>query len=319
MNKTIKVSRHQRKEQKQIYRKKLWNDIKNNKVSYTMVAPFMLIFMTFTVFPVVMSFGLSFTSFDMLQAPKLVGLDNYINLFLNDEVFLIALKNTFILAVITGPISYMMAFLFAWLINEMPKKIRWFVILIFYAPSISGSAYLLWQLIFSSDMYGVLNAFLIDFGLINSPILWLESPKYALPILIIVQLWLSLGVSFLAFIAGLQTVDRTLYEAAAIDGVRNRWQELWFVTLPQMKSQLMFGAVMQITNALGISIVSINLLGFPSVEYSGHTIVTHLMDFGSTNSTRLEMGYASAVATVLFFIMLGSNLIVQKIIRRVGS
>ena len=160
-----------------------------------------------------MSFGLSFTSFDMLQAPKFIGLDNYINLFLNDEVFLIALKNTFILAVITGPVSYIMAFVFAWLINELPRKIRWLMTLIFYAPSISGSAYLLWQLIFSSDMYGVLNATLMDLGIINAPILWLDTPQYALPILIIVQLWLSLGVSFLAFIAGLQTVDKTLYEA----------------------------------------------------------------------------------------------------------
>lgn len=317
MNNTL--TKAERKEQNLKKRKNLWEKIKKNKVSYTMVAPFLLVFITFTVIPVVMSFSLSFTSFDMLQAPKFIGLDNYINLFLNDDVFLIALKNTFILAIITGPISYMMAFVFAWLINELPKKIRWFVTLIFYAPSISGSAYLLWQLIFSSDMYGVLNATLIDLGVINSPILWLDTPKYALPILIIVQLWLSLGVSFLAFIGGLQTVDRTLYEAGAIDGIRNRWQELWYITLPQMKSQLMFGAVMQITSALGIATVSINLLGFPSVEYSGHTIVTHLMDFGSTNSTRLEMGYASAIATVLFFIMLGSNLIIQKIIRRVGT
>ncbi|MFA7529013.1 MAG: sugar ABC transporter permease [Bacilli bacterium] len=296
-----------------------WQQVKKNKVSYSMVAPFFIIFFTFTVLPVLMSFGLSFTSFDMLQAPKFIGLDNYINLFLNDEVFLIALKNTFILAVITGPVSYIMAFVFAWLINELPRKIRWLMTLIFYAPSISGSAYLLWQLIFSSDMYGVLNATLMDLGIINAPILWLDTPQYALPILIIVQLWLSLGVSFLAFIAGLQTVNKTLYEAGAIDGIRNRWQELWYITLPQMKPQLMFGAVMQITSALGIAAVSINLLGFPSVEYSGHTIVTHLMDFGSTNSTRLEMGYASAIATVLFFIMLGSNLIVQKIIRRVGT
>jgi len=300
-------------------KKGILKDIKQNKVSYTMIAPYMLVFSLFTVIPVLMSFALSFTSFDMLQAPKFIGLENYINLFLNDEVFIIALRNTFILAVITGPISYIMAFVFAWLINELPKKFRWFMTLIFYAPSISGSAYLLWQLIFSSDMYGILNSRLISMGIINSPILWLETPSYALPILIIVQLWLSLGVSFLAFIAGLQTVDRTLYEAAAIDGIRNRWQELWYITLPQMKSQLMFGAVMQITNALGIAVVSINLLGFPSVEYSGHTIVTHLLDFGSTNSTRLEMGYASTIATVLFFIMLGSNLIVQRIIRRVGS
>ncbi len=297
----------------------LKKQIKKNKIYYSMIAPFMIIFSVFTILPVLMSFLLSFSSFDMLQFPKFIGLSNYINLFLNDDVFLIALKNTLILALVTGPVSYLMAFVFAWLINELPPKVRWFMVLIFYAPSISGSAYLLWLLIFSSDMYGILNAYLIDLNIINTPILWLETPRYALFILIIVQLWLSLGVSFLAFIAGLQTVDRTLYEAAAVDGIRNRWQELWYITLPQMKSQLMFGAVMQITNALGIGMVSVALLGFPSVEYSGHTIVTHLLDFGSTNSTRLEMGYASAIATILFVLMLGSNLVVQKIIKRVGT
>ncbi|MCK4552523.1 MAG: sugar ABC transporter permease, partial [Tenericutes bacterium] len=251
----------------------IWKKIKKKKIYYSMIAPYMIIFTIFTVLPVLMSFFLSFTSFDMLQPPKFIGLSNYVNLFLNDDVFLIALKNTIILALITGPISYMMAFVFAWLINELPAKIRWVMVLIFYAPSISGSAYLLWLLIFSSDMYGILNAYLIDLNIINTAILWLETPKYALLILVIVQLWLSLGVSFLAFIAGLQTVDKSLYEAAAMDGIRNRWQELWYITLPQMKSQLMFGAVMQITNALGIGIVSISLFGFPSVEYSAHTIV----------------------------------------------
>jgi multiple sugar transport system permease protein len=305
--------------EKQFVKPTLKQRIKKNKVYYSMIAPFMLVFTVFTILPVLMSFLLSFTSFDMLQLPKFIGLSNYINLFLNDDVFLIALKNTLILAFITGPVSYLMAFVFAWLINELPSKVRWFMVLIFYAPSISGSAYLLWLLIFSSDMYGILNAYLIDLNLINTPILWLETPKYALFILIIVQLWLSLGVSFLAFIAGLQTVDRTLYEAAAVDGIRNRWQELWYITLPQMKSQLLFGAVMQITNALGIGMVSVSLLGFPSVEYSGHTIVTHLLDFGSANSTRLEMGYASAIATILFVLMLGSNLVVQKLIKRVGT
>ena len=255
----------------------------------------------------------------MLQAPKFVGLDNYVNLFLYDEVFIIALKNTLILAVITGPVSYIMAFLFAWLINELPQKIRGFMTLIFYAPSISGNAYVIWQLLFSSDRHGYINSFLIRMGLTNEPILWLTTPSYALIILIIVQLWLSLGVSFLSFRAGLQTVDRTLYEAAAIDGIKNRWQELWYVTLPQMKSQLLFGAVMQITNSLGIGMVSVNLFGMPSTEYAAHTLVTHLLDFGSTNSTRLEMGYASAIAVVLFLLMMASNLVIQKVIRRVGS
>ena len=311
--KTLTLEEKRRK--KEILKKNL----KNSRISYVMMAPYLLIFLTFTVTPVIMSFALSFTSFDMLESPKFIWLDNYVNLFLNDEVFLIALKNTLILAVITGPISYMMAFLFAWLINELPKKIRWLMTLIFYAPSISGNAYLLWQLLFSSDRYGYINSFLINLGLIDSPIYWLKTPQYALPILIIVQLWLSLGVSFLSFRAGLQTVNKELYEAAAIDGIKNRWQELWHITLPQMKPQLMFGAVMQITSSLGIGSVSISMFVQPSVEYSAHTILTHLLDYGSTNSTRLEMGYASAIATILFFMMIISNLIIQKIIRRVGS
>ena len=306
-------------EQKEFKKEVIKKNLKNSRASYALMAPYLLIFFTFTIIPVVVGFGLSFTNYDMLQAPKFVGLDNYVNLFLYDEVFIIALKNTLILAVITGPVSYIMAFLFAWLINELPQKVRGLMTLIFYAPSISGNAYVIWQLLFSSDRHGYINSFLISMGITNEPILWLTTPSYALIILIIVQLWLSLGVSFLSFRAGLQTVDRTLFEAAAIDGIKNRWQELWYVTLPQMKSQLLFGAVMQITNSLGIGMVSVNLFGMPSTEYAAHTLVTHLLDFGSTNSTRLEMGYASAIAVVLFLLMMASNLVIQKVIRRVGS
>lgn len=303
---------------KQQKRENLKKEIKQNKTLYAMMAPYLVIFFVFTVLPVIMSLFLSFTSYDMLNKPKLVFLDNYINLFMHDEVFMTALRNTFILAIIVGPVSYLASFIFAWLINELPPKIRWVMTIVFYAPSISGSAYLLWQLIFNGDMYGYLNSFLLNLGVIDSPILWLKTPEYALPIIIIVQLWLSLGVSFLSFVAGLQTVDKTLYEAAAIDGIRNRWQELWYVTLPQMKSQLMFGALIQITNSFSIGAISVGLLGFPSVEYSGHTIITHMMDFGP-GSQRMELGYASAIATVLFLVMMIANIGVQKIIRRVGT
>ncbi|HHU23723.1 MAG: sugar ABC transporter permease [Bacilli bacterium] len=293
-----------------------WKQVKANRTVYSMMAPYLLIFFVFTVIPVFISFMLSFTSYDMLQMPRFIGLDNYINLFLNDEVFITSLRNTFILALFTGPISYLLAFFFAWLINELPSRLRWVMTLIFYAPSISGNAYLLWSLIFSGDMYGYANAILINLGFINEPILWLQNTKYILPILIIVQLWLSLGVSFLAFIGGLQNTNKELNEAGAIDGIQNRWQELWYITLPQMKPQLLFGAVMQITASLGIASVSIALAGLPSVEYAGHTIVTHLIDYGSN---KMELGYASSIATILFFIMIGANLIVQKILRRVGS
>ncbi len=297
-------------------RQLLWKEIKQNKHNYILMAPFVILFMTFTVIPVFMSLGISFTYFNLLEPPRFIGLDNYMKLALEDEVFIIAIKNTLILAVVTGPVSYLLAFVFAWLINELGPKLRAFMTLVFYAPSISGNAFLMWLLIFSGDVHGYLNAFLIRFGITDNPILWLKNPDYIMLVIIVVQLWLSLGVSFLAFIAGLQSVDKTLYEAGAIDGIKNRWQELWFITLPSMKPQLLFGAVMQITTSLAIAEVSMQLVGFPSVQYAGHTIVTHLIDYGST---RFDLGYASAIATILFLIMMTANLVVRAILRKVGE
>ncbi len=298
------------------WKKRFKLSFKKNKTFYFMMSPYFTLFFLFTVLPVLVSIFLSFTYYNMLQAPKFVGLENYKRLFLDDPVFLIAFKNTLILAIITGPVSYLMAFVFAWLINELPRRIRTFMTLVFYAPSLSGAAFTIWLLIFSGDIYGWANAYFIKWGFIKEPILWLQSPKYALGILIIVQLWMSLGVGFLSFIAGLQNVDRTLYEAASIDGIRNRWQELWHITLPQMKPQLMFGAVMQITGSFGIGTLSQQLLGFPSVDYSGHTIINHLNDYGTI---RYELGYASAIATILFIFMILANKLVQKVLTRVGT
>ncbi len=290
--------------------------IVRNKASYFMIAPYFILFFFFTVLPVLMSIGLSFTYFNMLELPTFVGWKNYIKLFLEDDVFLISLKNTLIFAVVTGPVSYMLCLLFAWIINEFRGKLRAFLTLIFYAPSICGNAYLVWNLILTGDRYGYLNGILLKLDIINEAKLWMQTEKYILPVLIVVQLWLSLGTGFLSFIAGLQTVDKSMYEAAALDGVKNRWQELWYVTLPAMKPQLMFGAVMQITQSFAVADISINLAGNPSVNYAGATVVTHLLDYGST---RFDMGYASAIATILFLLMVGTNKLVQKILGRVGE
>lgn len=290
--------------------------IKRNKASYMLLAPYFIMFFFFTVLPVIMSVAFSFTYYNMLEMPVFIGWKNYIKLFLEDDIFLKALKNTLILAVITGPVSYFLCLLFAWIINEFKGWLRAFLTLIFYAPSICGNAYVVWNLILSGDRYGYLNGILMKLGILDEAVIWMKTEKYVLPFLIVVQLWLSLGTGFLSFIAGLQTVDNSLYEAAALDGVKNRWQELWYVTLPAMKPQLMFGAVMQITQAFAIADVSIQLAGNPSVNYSGATVVTHLLDYGTV---RFEMGYASAIATVLFLLMVGSNLLVQRLLRRVGE
>jgi len=294
----------------------LMRELKRNRHYYILIAPYMLIFFTFTVIPVVVSMGLSFFYFNMLEFPRFVGWQNYTRLFLDDDIFIIALKNTFIFALITGPVSYLACFLFAWIINELSPRIRAFMTLVFYAPSISGNVFFIWLILFSGDSYGYLNGFLMRYGFILEPIQWLTNEKYILSIVIIVQLWLSLGTSFLAFIAGFQTIDKTLIEAGAVDGIKNRWQELWYITLPSMRPQLMFGAVMQITASFAVADISIALAGFPSVNYAAHTVVTHLMDYGTI---RFEMGYASAIATVLFLIMIGTNLMTQKLLRKVGE
>ena len=291
-------------------------EMKRNWAAYLMVAPYMIIFTCFTVIPVLLSIFMSFTDFNMLETPSIVYLDNYIRLFLDDDIFLIAVKNTFIFAAIVGPVSYIMSFMVAWFINELSPKIRALVTLVFYAPSISGQVYLVWLTLFSSDSYGWANAWLIKLGIISSEINFFGDADYVLPLCIVVAIWTSLGTSFLSFIAGLQGVDRALFEAGAVDGIKNRWQELWYIVLPSMKPQLMFGAVMSITSSFGFGAVITALCGFPSVDYCAHTIMHHLDDYGGQ---RFEIGYSSTIAVVLFVIMLGANMLVKKLLSKVGE
>ena len=292
-----------------------WKEMKRYKVGYLMIAPFMLVFLLFTVAPVLVSMVISFTDFNLLQVPHIVWLDNYIRLFLDDDIFLLAMKNTFIFAGIVGPASYLMSFMVAWFINELEPKVRAVVTLIFYAPSISGQVYLIWGTLFSGDSYGWVNATLLNLGLINEEIQFFEDAKYVMPLCIVVALWTSLGTAFLSFIAGLQGVDHTLYEAGAVDGVRNRWQELWYITLPTMRPQLMFGAIMAITSSFGFGGVVDALCGNPSVDYCAWTIMHHLNDYGGA---RFEVGYSSAIAVVLFAIMMGANALVKNLLSKVG-
>ena len=292
--------------------KKAWK----MRTCYLFLLPYAALFFTFFILPIASSIFYSFTYFNILEPPRFIGLQNYINLILQDEVFLTAVKNTFVIAVITGPIGYILSFLFAWFINELPRWIRTVAVVVFYAPSIAGNAFFIFSIIFRGDAYGYLNSFLLQFGLIDAPLLFLLDPKYILPVIIVVILWMSMGTGFLSFVAGLQGVDRSMYEAGYVDGIRNRWQELYFITLPSMKPMLLFGAVMSITTAFNVCDVPRALAGYPSTDYAARTIVTHLFDYGIS---RFEMGYASAIATVLFLVMILCNKAIQSILRKVGT
>lgn len=287
--------------------------MKKASASYFMLLPFCIFFVVFTVLPILAAILLSLTDFNMLQFPAFVGFENYSRLILEDDVFLTAIKNTLVLAIINGPFSYIIAFFLAWLINEMPKKIRVLMTFIFYAPSISGNAYFVWKYLFSGDSYGYINGMLLNTGIINEPVLWLTDASTAMFVVILVQFWTSLGVSFLAFVAGFQSVDKSQYEAAAVDGVKNRFEELWYITVPNMKSMLLFGAVMQIANTFSVGAITDALTGgHMSIQSSTLTIINHMGDYGSV---RYEMGYACAISVILFAMVYLSKKIIFGILK----
>ena len=293
-----------------------WKKAKLAKNCYLFLLPYAVIFCMFYVYPVVASIYYSFTYYNILESPRFLGFANYISLILEDDIFLIGLKNTLMIAIITGPLGYLLSFLFAWLINELPRAVRSVAVIIFYAPSIAGTCYTIFSIFFRGDTYGYVNSFLMDLGIIDQPVLWFINPQTMLPVCMGVILWMSLGTGFLSFVAGLQGVDRSQYEAGMVDGVKNRWQELWYITLPNMKPMLIFGAVMAITQSFSVHDVTAALCGFPSTDYAAHTIVSCLTDFGFQ---RFEMGYACAIATVLFLLMILCNKAIQSLLRRVGT
>lgn len=280
--------------------------------SWFMLSFWLVIFLIFTVIPVGIAVVTSFTNYNMLQPMRFTGLANYLRLFLEDDIFIKALSNTLLFAIITGPIGYILSFTVAWLVNDLGKGIRSILTFLFYSPSLVAGVYVIWQYVFSNDAYGVVNSFLLSSGLTAQPIQWLYDPAYNFYVVVIVVLWMSMGTGFLAFVAGLQQLNPTYYESAAIDGLRNRWQELWYVTLPQMGPQLLIGAVLSISGSFAIGSQNAALTGMPSTDYSTHTLLLHILDYGNL---RLEMGYACAIAVVLFAIMLGAWALINRALR----
>jgi multiple sugar transport system permease protein len=267
------------------------------RAMYLFMLPFGVLFLIFVIAPVLTAVYLSFTYFNVLESPRWIGLSNYRLLFVEDDVFLIAVKNTLLFAFITGPLGYVISFTLAWFINRL--RFRQGYTLAFYTPSITSSIAMsvIWLYIFANDRYGLLNYGLMQIGLINEPVAWLYEQSTILLVIIVISLWMSMGTSFLVFLAGLQDVPRELYEAGVVDGIGNALQEVFYITLPVMRPQLLFGAVMAIVNSFAVFQVAVQVAGLPSPLYAGHTIVAHLYDFAFI---RFEMGYASAIAVVLF-------------------
>ena len=283
---------------------------------YALLAPFLVLFVIMTVLPVISSVVLSLFNFDMVSLPRFAGINNYLRMFVQDDLFPTVFKNTLMFAVITGPIGFLLSFVLAWMINEFRPAVRTLLSFMFYAPALVGNGLYIWQIIFNSDSYGYANSILLSLGLITEPVQWLSNETYIVTIVIVVQLWQSMGISFLANISGLQNINQELFEAGSVDGIKNRWQELWYITLPGMQHMLLFSAVMQIASAFSISSTITSLAGYPTVGYAADTIVSYLSDVGTV---RYEMGYASALSVVLFMMMILTRMLVGKLLRRTGQ
>jgi len=279
-------------------------------VAWAFFLPFGILFMVFTIVPVVLAILLSFTNYTVIQSPMVIGLENYLYLITSDNNFITAIQNTFAFAILSGPISYIASFIMAWVIDGL--KFKNVFSLAFYAPSLASSFAMsaIWLVFFSNDSYGHLNDLFLKLGWISEPILWTQTPAYILPIVTIISVWMGMGNGFLGFLAGFQGLDRQVFESGAIDGIQNKYQELIYLILPMMKPMLLYGAINTITGSLGIFDIVVNIAGFPGPSMAGLTIAGHLNDYAFT---RFDIGYASAIAVILFLI----TFVLGKVVFRV--
>jgi multiple sugar transport system permease protein len=297
----IKVSQETLKKQRNKDKRK------DKRSTFYLLLPYIVLFSTFIIIPVLVSMLLSFTYFDLIQRPRLadlMGMYNYVMLITQDENFLrYVIPNTIKYSIIVGPGGYILSFLMAWMLSQIQPRPRKWISLAMYTPSMVGGVFIsvVWKTMFSGDNSGYINAFLLNSGFIDEAVQFLQSPDHLLNIMIFVSLWSSMGIGFLAMLAGLLNVDKTLYEAALVDGIKNRFQEIIYITIPQMKPQMLFGAVMAIVGSFNSGYIGVALSGAnPTPQYSGQLIINHIEDYGFI---RYEMGYAAAISVVLLLIV----------------
>lgn len=281
---------------------------------WILLFPFLLLFLTLIILPILCAIGLSFTNYNGMETPDITFLDNYIRVFSKDAVFMQKiLPNTIIYAVLVGPGGFILAFFMAWLLSQLDDVPRTILAVILYLPSMTAGVTVstVWAVIFSGDRTGYLNSLLLRLNLIQSPITWLQNEDTLMPIMIIVALWSSMGIGFLSILSGIMNVNKELYEAARLDGVKNRVQEALYVTIPSIRPQLLFGAVMAVVNAFNSAGLGVALSGSnPTPGYAGSIIVNHIDDFGFI---RYEMGYAAALSVVLLLIISLASKVAYKL------
>ncbi len=288
----------------QIHVRKVWTQSRREVAAfYLLISPWLLGFLVFVLGPMLASLVLSFTQWDILTPPQWIGLGNYVKM-MQDPLFWQSLKVSMLYAVMAVPLGLIVSLGMAVLLNQNVRGLRLFRTL-FYLPSVvSGVAVMiLWLYIFNPDI-GLLNSFLGDFG-IKGPA-WVFSPRWALPSMVIMSLW-GAGGGMLIWLAGLKGIPEYLYEAAKIDGASSR-QRFRYVTLPMLSPTIFFNLITGMIGALqAFSQAYVMTNGGPL----NATLFLNLYLFNNA-FVDFNMGYASALAWVLFLIILLMSLLVIR-------
>ncbi|NQU95640.1 MAG: sugar ABC transporter permease [Candidatus Omnitrophica bacterium] len=295
-------------------KKGFFTKLNEAKWSYIFIAPAVLLFLIFVVGPVIASFYWSFTEYDAIHAPKWVGLANYKNIFFNDPRFWKSVRNTCLYTLGVIPLGTALSLLLAIAVDQQ-IRFKNFFRAIYFIPSVTSVIALsvIWKWLFAGEKYGLINHILIRVGL--QPVDWLMSPVWTLPAIMIMSIWASLGYNMILFLAGLQTIPKTVYEAADIDGA-NVFDKFWHITLPLLKPFTVFVVIIGFITSFQVFervyIMTQSELGIGGVLDSALTVVAYLYDMGFR---KFKMGYASALGYIVFVVVFIITIINIKFVK----
>lgn len=293
-----------------------FTELRKMMPGYLFILPAVLLISVFVFLPIIASLFLSFTQYNVLQPPKWVGLNNYYRLIFEDPLFWIAVRNTVLYVAGTVPVCVMISLLLAvWVDSVKIRFMKYLFRTVYFLPTITAivAISVVWKWLYAGGTYGLINFVLMKLGI--PPVDWLTNPHTTLPAIMVMSIWGGVGYNFIIFLAGLQGIPRTIYEAAEIDGASG-FRNFWHITLPLLRPAIVFVVLMSVIGSFQVFdqvyILTQGTEYVGGVLHSALTIVTYLYERGFE---RFEMGYASAIAYMLFFLVFALTLFNLKFLR----
>jgi len=289
----------------------VFEEIRKNSAAYYMLLPFFLLFFVFTVLPIAAALPFAFTDFKLPGAPSFAGIENFRDLFSENDLFMSSLKNTLLSLLITGLGGFVLNIFAAWLISPLRGRLKTMFIVIFCLPSFLYGAFAVWGMALGDGMNSPLNSVLMSLGMIKSPVDWLDSSPASILLMQLVRLWGTFGIGFLVTLTGFDEANenRELYDAARIDGLSNRFWHLVFVTVPAAAPRLALMAALQIAAAFSVGSVF-------TTTPANMTLTDYMLTLGAY---KLDIGMASAVGVLITAAASLIYFIVRKLLRELNG